>query len=138
VYMARPNTSPDVVRAMEQCGARVVIDDTTIADAYQTARDVANRDGLVFIDPISGDRSLIIGCATVAVEMLESLPRQVEHRPAQAQSAHLTRKAADDLGPAADLLQRALQQIGRHHLLASPGWPARPARPTVAPCRSPG
>jgi threonine dehydratase len=73
VFMAQSSASPDVVRAIEQWGAQVFVSDDTISEARQSAVASADRDGLVFIDPMAS-LSLMVGCATIAVEMLESLP----------------------------------------------------------------
>jgi hypothetical protein len=43
---------------------------------------------------------------------------EVQHRPAQAEAARLTGKAADDLGAPTDLFERALQQVRRAEALA--------------------
>jgi threonine dehydratase len=74
VFMAHSSASPDVVRAIEQSGGRVFVSDATIAEARESAVAAADRDGLIFIDPQASSRSLIVGCATIVVEMLDALP----------------------------------------------------------------
>jgi len=75
VYMAQSSASPDVVRSIEQWGASVFVVDETIAEARQSAIKAAERDGFVFIDPQRSSPSLIVGCATIVVEMLAALPK---------------------------------------------------------------
>jgi threonine dehydratase len=69
-FMAQSSTSPDVIRAMEQWGAQVIVSNVSIAEARELAIEAAAREGRIFIDPHMNSRGLIAGCATIVVEML--------------------------------------------------------------------
>ncbi len=65
-----PNTK---VRGTEVLGADLRLEGDTLADAAAFARDLAQREGLVFVHPYD-DADVIAGQGTVALEILEDCP----------------------------------------------------------------
>ncbi len=61
------------VRNTESHGAKVVLRGNTLAEASAHARELAAKDGYVFVHPFD-DPHIIAGQGTVAVEMLEAAP----------------------------------------------------------------
>ncbi len=69
-----PVTTPFVkVEATEACGAEVVLDGETIADAQVRAEALARERGLTWVHPYD-DPLVIAGQGTIALEMLEDAP----------------------------------------------------------------
>src|SRR5215467_3060595 len=69
-----PVTTPFVkVHATKACGAEVVLDGETIADAQLRAEALARERGLTFVHPYD-DPKVIAGQGTIALEMLEDDP----------------------------------------------------------------
>jgi threonine dehydratase len=64
---------PIKVEAMRRLGARLLGGATTLAEAAATARELSERDGLVYIED-GDDPGLMAGAASVAWEMLEAAP----------------------------------------------------------------
>jgi threonine dehydratase len=69
-----PVTTPFVkIEATQSCGAEVVLDGETVAEAQLRAEAVARARGLTFVHPYD-DRLVIAGQGTIALEMLEQVP----------------------------------------------------------------
>ncbi|WP_142846874.1 threonine ammonia-lyase [Telmatospirillum sp. J64-1] len=68
--LATPFTKVEQTRHL---GARVVLHGETLSEAQAHARQLAERDGLVFVHPYD-DPQIIAGQGTVALEMLEDQP----------------------------------------------------------------
>ena len=69
-----PVTTPSVkVEATARCGAEVVLEGETVAEAERRAQAIARARDLVFIHPYD-DPLVIAGQGTIAVEMLEDAP----------------------------------------------------------------
>ncbi len=69
-----PVTTPFVkIEATEACGAEVVLDGETVADAQVRAETIARERGLTFVHPYD-DPLVIAGQGTIALEMLEDAP----------------------------------------------------------------
>jgi threonine dehydratase len=69
-----PVTTPFVkVEATAGCGAEVVLEGTTVAEAQVRAEAIAGERGLAFIHPYD-DPLVIAGQGTIALEMLEEAP----------------------------------------------------------------
>ncbi|MEA2936780.1 MAG: threonine dehydratase [Alphaproteobacteria bacterium] len=69
-----PVTTPFVkVDATRACGAEVVLDGESIADAQARAETIARERGLTFVHPYD-DVLVIAGQGTIALEMLEEAP----------------------------------------------------------------
>jgi threonine dehydratase len=69
-----PVTTPFVkVHATRACGAEVVLDGESIADAQLRAETLARERGLTFVHPYD-DPKVIAGQGTIALEMLEDAP----------------------------------------------------------------
>jgi threonine dehydratase len=61
------------IQATRTCGAEVVLDGETIADAQLRAETIARERGLTFVHPYD-DPLVIAGQGTIALEMLEEMP----------------------------------------------------------------
>ena len=61
------------VKHTKNFGARVVIDGSTLSDAFERACVIANEEGLAFIHPYD-DPIIIAGTGTAALELLEDAP----------------------------------------------------------------
>jgi threonine dehydratase len=69
-----PVTTPFVkVEATEACGADVVLDGETVAEAQVRAEEIAHERHLTFVHPYD-DPLVIAGQGTLALEMLEDVP----------------------------------------------------------------
>jgi threonine dehydratase len=69
-----PVTTPFVkVEATQACGADVVLDGETVAEAQVRAEAIARQRGLAFVHPYD-DPKVVAGQGTVALEMLEDEP----------------------------------------------------------------
>src|SRR5437764_2753192 len=69
-----PVTTPSVkVEATARCGAEVVLEGETVAEAERRAQAIARARDLVFIHPYD-DPLVIAGQGTIALEMLEDVP----------------------------------------------------------------
>src|SRR5262247_2533040 len=69
-----PVTTPFVkVEATEACGAEVVLDGESVAEAQVRAETIAGERGLTFVHPYD-DPLVIAGQGTIALEMLEDAP----------------------------------------------------------------
>jgi threonine dehydratase len=69
-----PVTTPFVkVAATRACGAEVVLDGETVAEAQVRAQQLAAARQLIFVHPYD-DASVIAGQGTIALEMLEEVP----------------------------------------------------------------
>ena len=69
-----PVTTPFVkIEATQSCGAEVVLDGETVAEAQVRAETLARERGLTFVHPYD-DRLVIAGQGTIALEMLEEVP----------------------------------------------------------------
>jgi len=69
-----PVTTPFVkVKATEACGATVVLEGETIAEAQARAEQIAAARDLVWVHPYD-DPHIIVGQGTIALEMLEEAP----------------------------------------------------------------
>jgi threonine dehydratase len=69
-----PVTTPFVkVEATQACGADVVLDGETVAEAQVRAEAIARERGLTFVHPYD-DALVIAGQGTIALEMLEAEP----------------------------------------------------------------
>jgi threonine dehydratase len=69
-----PVTTPFVkVEATRACGAEVVLEGETVAEAQVRAEAIAGERGLTFVHPYD-DPSVIAGQGTIALEMLEDAP----------------------------------------------------------------
>src|SRR5215475_7433910 len=69
-----PVTTPFVkVEATQACGADVVLDGETVAEAQVRAEAIAHERGLTFVHPYD-DPKVIAGQGTIALEMLEDDP----------------------------------------------------------------
>jgi len=69
-----PVTTPFVkVEATQACGADVVLDGETVAEAQVRAEAIAHERGLTFVHPYD-DPKVIAGQGTIALEMLEDEP----------------------------------------------------------------
>jgi threonine dehydratase len=69
-----PVTTPFVkVEATEACGAEVVLDGESVAEAQVRAETIARERGLTFVHPYD-DPLVMAGQGTIALEMLEDVP----------------------------------------------------------------
>jgi len=69
-----PVTTPFVkVEATQACGADVVLDGETVAEAQVRAEAIARQRGLTFVHPYD-DPKVVAGQGTIALEMLEDEP----------------------------------------------------------------
>src|SRR5262249_58846616 len=69
-----PVTTPFVkIEATASCGAEVVLDGETVAEAERRAEAIARARDLVFIHPYD-DPLVMAGQGTIALEMLEEAP----------------------------------------------------------------
>src|SRR5262249_41575904 len=69
-----PVTTPFVkVEATQACGAQIVLDGETVAEAQVRAEEIAHQRGLTFVHPYD-DPLVIAGQGTLALEMLEDVP----------------------------------------------------------------
>jgi len=69
-----PVTTPFVkVQATRACGAEVVLEGESVADAQVRAEALAGEHGLTFVHPYD-DELVIAGQGTIALEMLEEVP----------------------------------------------------------------
>ena len=69
-----PRETPFVkIENTEKLGARVVLHGHSVEDATAHARELARRDGLVFVHPYD-DPLIIAGQGTIALEMLDQAP----------------------------------------------------------------
>jgi threonine dehydratase len=69
-----PVTTPFVkIDATQSCGAEVVLEGETVAEAQVRAQTLAQERGLTFVHPYD-DRLVIAGQGTIALEMLEESP----------------------------------------------------------------
>lgn len=74
VTIVMPKPTPTVkVQQTEGHGARVIMAGERFDDAYETARQLEQREGLTFVHPFD-DPDVIAGQGTVALEMLEDAP----------------------------------------------------------------
>ena len=75
VTIVMPNPTPSVkVTQTESHGARVVLHGDLFDDAYIRARELEAEQGLVFVHPFD-DPQIIAGAGTMALEMLEAVPK---------------------------------------------------------------
>jgi threonine dehydratase len=69
-----PKITPNAkIAATRHHGAKVVLEGETLAEAAAFARDLAKREGLVFVHPYD-DAAIIAGQGTLALEMLADWP----------------------------------------------------------------
>ena len=69
-----PRGSPNSkIRNTEVHGAQVVLEGDSLAEAGRHAREIAEREHLVFVHPYE-DRLIVAGQGTVGLEMLEAVP----------------------------------------------------------------
>ena len=69
-----PKITPNAkIAATRHHGAKVVLEGETLAEAAAFARDLAKREGLVFVHPYD-DAAIIAGQGTLALEMLTDWP----------------------------------------------------------------
>jgi threonine dehydratase len=73
VYMGRPFASREMVAAIERWGAEVVVQGTTWDATERIASEQAAERGISYIHPFA-DPALIAGDATVAIDVIESIP----------------------------------------------------------------
>jgi threonine dehydratase len=73
VYLYPTVATLDLVQQMRYWGATLLVEGKTLVDARRAAIQHAGRDGLTFINP-SASRDFLLGCATIALEMLEFVP----------------------------------------------------------------
>jgi threonine dehydratase len=74
VTVVMPKFTPFVkIRHTRDFGARVVVQGESLAEAAAVAKDIAAREGLVFVHPYDDDR-IIAGQGTIALEMLADAP----------------------------------------------------------------
>ncbi|MCB9072381.1 MAG: threonine ammonia-lyase [Bdellovibrionaceae bacterium] len=70
-----PETAPLVkVQATKNYGAHVILHGDYYDHAYQKARELANKEGLIFIHPYQ-DAKIIAGQGTIGLEIFEDLPQ---------------------------------------------------------------
>ena len=69
-----PKTTPDIkVLSVEKMGAEVILHGNAYDDAYEHAKEVAEKRGMTFVHPYD-DPDVIAGQGTVAMEILEQQP----------------------------------------------------------------
>jgi len=74
VTVVVPNGTPDVKsNAIRHLGARLLVYGDTIADGFEHAKNLAEEDGLVYIED-GEDFGLMAGAGTLGLEMMEALP----------------------------------------------------------------
>jgi threonine dehydratase len=73
VYLYPTVATLDLVQQMRYWGATLSVDRKTLAGARRDAIQHAIRERMTFINP-SGDRAFMLGCATIALELLEFVP----------------------------------------------------------------
>src|SRR5262249_13262938 len=61
------------VEGTQACGAQIVLDGETVAEAQVRAEEIAHQRGLTFVHPYD-DPLVIAGQGTIALEMLEDVP----------------------------------------------------------------
>jgi threonine dehydratase len=71
--VAPEGTLPEKRRAMEMLGATVIVAGANLTEAEDHARDVARRDGALYIEDGESPH-LMVGAASVALEMLDATP----------------------------------------------------------------
>src|ERR671936_1066568 len=73
-HIVMPKGSPNTkIKNTRVHGATVVLEGESLADAAKHARELAARDGLVFVHPYE-DELIIAGQGTVGLEMIEAIP----------------------------------------------------------------
>src|SRR5205823_881230 len=73
VYMVRPFASGEMIAAIERWGAEVVVRGTTWDATERIASEHAAEHGISYIHPFA-DPTVIAGDATVALDIIESIP----------------------------------------------------------------
>jgi threonine dehydratase len=73
VYLQPSAATLDLVQNMRNWSAELAVAGKTLADARRSAIQHARRSGLIFINP-SANAAFLVGCATIALEMLEFVP----------------------------------------------------------------
>jgi hypothetical protein len=76
------------------------------------------RDASNGVLPLDSELGEVLTIQIGEAETVRGVDIEVEHRPAQAQAARLSRKTTDDLGPTADFFERSLEQVRRAEPLA--------------------
>jgi len=64
---------PTKIANTEKWGARVILEGTTVDEAYAVAKKIADQENLTFIHPYD-DSAVIAGQGTIGIEMLEACP----------------------------------------------------------------
>jgi threonine dehydratase len=73
VHLHPAAATPDLAQRMRNWGAALSVGGKTRADARRSAIQHARRDGLTFINP-SANAAFLVGCGTIALELLEFVP----------------------------------------------------------------
>lgn len=73
VYLQPSAATPDMVLNLRNWGAALEVGGKTLADARRSAIQHTRRDGWIFVNP-SANAAFLVGCATIALEMLEFVP----------------------------------------------------------------
>lgn len=90
IYVPKPAATPDYLSRLRQWNAAVVVRGGTRDDAVRSAVARSRRDGSQFIHTFA-DRPFVVGYATLALEIVESLPRlQVLVMSSAVRGAHLS------------------------------------------------